>query len=110
MRNSRSGSSARGSQFWPTAVLLLAPHRLAGELDQADDLLSDVAEEGLALGAPEPVVVARRALRLAIRRAWVQAEEFVDRALLIIGRARMEAYPTSAPCICDSGARRAPSG
>ena len=34
---------------------------------------------------------------LAIRRGkWVQAEEFVDRALLIIGRARMEAYPTSA--------------
>ena len=90
---------ARGSQFWPTAVLLLAlSHRLAGELDQADDLLADVAEEGLALGAPEPVVVAlgERAGLAIGRGAWVEAEEFVDRAGVVIRRARMEAYPTSA--------------
>ncbi len=90
---------ARGSQFWPTAVLLLAlSHRLAGELDQADDLLADVAEEGLALGAPEPVVVAfgERAGLAIGRGAWVEAEEFVDRAGVVMRRARMQAYPTSA--------------
>ena len=90
---------ARGSQFWPTALLLLAlAHRLAGELDEADDLLADAAEEGLALGTPEPVVVAlgERAGLAIGRGAWVQAEEFVDRAALVIRRARMEAYPTSA--------------
>jgi LuxR family transcriptional regulator, maltose regulon positive regulatory protein len=90
---------ARGSQFWPTALLLVAvSHRLAGELDQAEDLLADVAEEGLELGAPEPVVVALgEQAALAIGRgAWVQAEELVERAARVIRRARMEEYPTSA--------------
>ena len=90
---------ARGSQFRPTALLLLAlSHRLAGELERAEDLLADVAEEGLELGAPEPVVVALgEQAALAIERgAWVQAEELVERAALVIRRARMEAYPTSA--------------
>ena len=90
---------ARGSQFWPTALLLLALSRLlAGELEQADDLLADVAEEGLELGVPEPVVVAlgeRAALAIG-RGAWVQAEELVGRATLVIGRARLEDYPTTA--------------
>jgi LuxR family maltose regulon positive regulatory protein len=90
---------ARGSQFWPTALLLLAlSHRLAGELDEADDLLADVAGEGLALGAPEAVVVAlgeRAALAIG-RGAWVQAEELVERAALVVRRARLEEYPTSA--------------
>ena len=90
---------ARGSQFWPTALLLVAlSQRLAGELEQADDLLADVAEEGLALEAPEPVVVAlgEQAAIAIGRGAWVQAEERVVRATRVIRRARMEEYPTSA--------------
>jgi LuxR family maltose regulon positive regulatory protein len=90
---------ARGSQFRPTALLFLAlSHRLAGKLDEADDMLVDVAEEGLQLGAPEPVVVAlgERASLAIGRGAWVEAEEFVERAALIIRRARLEDYPTSA--------------
>ena len=90
---------ARGSQFWPTALLLVAlSQRLAGELDQADGLLADVAEEGIALGAPEPVVVALgEQAALAIGRgAWVQAEELLERAARVIRGARMEEYPTSA--------------
>ena len=56
---------ARGSPFRPIAVLLLALSQwLAGEVDQADDLLADVAEEGLRLGGPEPAGGgARRARR-----------------------------------------------
>ncbi|HEY6692395.1 MAG TPA: hypothetical protein VI006_06060, partial [Solirubrobacteraceae bacterium] len=42
----------RGSQFRPSALIALAlSHWLAGELDQADDLFADAAEEGLELGA-----------------------------------------------------------
>ena len=90
---------ARGSQFWPTALLLLAISRsLVGEGDQADDLLADVAEDGLDLETPEPVVVSlgERALIASERGAWVEADEFVARALPIIRRARMEEYPSSA--------------
>ena len=89
---------ARGSQFHPTAVLLLAVSQLlAGDLDEADDLLADVAEEGLALSAPEPVAVAlgERAAIAIEREAWVRAEEFADQALDVINRSRMGEYPTS---------------
>jgi LuxR family maltose regulon positive regulatory protein len=90
---------ARGSQFRPTALLLLAlAHQLAGELDQADDLLADVPEEGLELNAPEPAAVAlgaRAALAIA-RGAWVEAEDLVERAGRVIRRARLGEYPTSA--------------
>jgi LuxR family maltose regulon positive regulatory protein len=90
---------ARGSRARPHASLLLAISRwLAGEVDQADDLFADVVEEGLALGTLEEVGLAlgeRSAVAIG-RDAWVQAEEFVDRALQVIRRARMEAYPTSA--------------
>jgi LuxR family maltose regulon positive regulatory protein len=90
---------ARGSQFWPTALLLVAISRLlASEVDQADDLLADVAEAGLELGVPEPVGVAlgeRAAIAIA-RGAWVDAEELADRAVLVTRRARIDEYPTSA--------------
>ena len=53
------GTLARGSQFWPHALLLLAISRwLAGEVDEADDLFAEVVEEGLELGADGPVAVA----------------------------------------------------
>jgi len=89
---------SRGSPNWPNALLLLALSQwLAGDFDQADDLFADVAEEGR-LEAPESVAVAlgERAAIAIGREAWVQAEEFVDRALQIIRRSRMEEYPTSA--------------
>ena len=89
---------SRRSQFWPTALLLLAiAQLLAGEVDRADDLLADVAEEGLELGAPEAVAVAlgERAAIAIGGGAWVQAEELVDRAVLVIHRSRITEYPTS---------------
>ena len=90
---------APGSPNRPHAVLLLGiSWWLEGEADRADDLFADAAEEGLELGAPESAAVslAERAVIAIGRGAWSQAEEFVDRALRLIRRSRMEAYPTSA--------------
>ena len=79
-------------------LLMAISQWLAGEIDQADDLFADVAEEGLELGASEAVAVAlgERAAIAIGREAWVQAEELADRALRVIRHARMEEYPTSA--------------
>ena len=90
---------ARRSQLRPSAMVLLAiSHWLAGDIDQADDLFADVAEEGVALGARAPVTFAlgeRSAIAIE-RGAWVQAEELADQALRYIRRSSMEEYPTSA--------------
>jgi LuxR family maltose regulon positive regulatory protein len=89
---------ARGSFNRPNAALQLAFSRLlAGEVDEADDLFSDVAEEGLKLGAHEAgaLALAERAAIAIGRGAWVQADELVERALQMIRRSRMEEYPTS---------------
>ena len=99
MRSLRSGRSPVGARSGRTPLLLLAISQwLAGEVDQADDLLADVVEEGLELGAAEAVAVAlgERAAIAIGRGAWVQAEEFADRALRVIRRSRMGEYPTSA--------------
>ena len=88
----------RRSPFRPTAVLLLAiAEWLAGEVDRADDLLADVAED-MEIGGPEPVAVAlgERAAIAIGSGAWVQAEEFAGRALRVIRGSRMERHPTSA--------------
>jgi LuxR family transcriptional regulator, maltose regulon positive regulatory protein len=90
---------ARGSVFRPVALLLLAISQwLAGEVDQADDLLADVVEEDLELRASEAVAVAlgERAAVAIGRGAWVQAEEFANRELRVIRRSRLGEYPTSA--------------
>jgi LuxR family transcriptional regulator, maltose regulon positive regulatory protein len=90
---------ARGSFNRPNAALQLAfSHWLAGEIDQADDLFADVAEEGLDMGALEAAALAlgERAAIAIGRAAWVQAEELTERAVRMIRRARMEEYPTSA--------------
>ena len=90
---------ARGSPFRPIAVLLLAVSQwLAGEIDRADDLLADVAEEDMEVGGPEPLAVAlgERAAIAIGRGAWVQAEEFAGRALRVIRQSRMDQHPTSA--------------
>ena len=92
-------SLAHGSPLRPIAVLLLAISRLlTGELDQTDDLLCDVVEGGLELDARESVAVAlgeRAAIAIA-REEWVHAEELADRALAVIRRSRLDAYPLSA--------------
>ncbi len=75
---------ARQSPNRPNALLMLAISQwLAGEVEEADDLLADVAEEGLELGAVEGAVVARceRAVIAIERGGWVQAEELVEEAL-----------------------------
>ena len=90
---------ARGSFNRPNASLQLAFARwLAGEIDEADDLFADIAEEGIELGALEAagLALAERAAIAIGRGAWVQAEELVERALHVIRRSRMEEYPTSA--------------
>ena len=90
---------ARESRLRPSAIVLLAiSHWLAGDIDRADDLFADVAEEGVALGAWAPVTFAlgeRGAIAIE-REAWVHAEELTDRALRHIRRSLMEEYPTSA--------------
>jgi LuxR family maltose regulon positive regulatory protein len=90
---------AGGSFNRPNAAPQLAFSQwLAGEVDQADDLFADVAEEGLEMGTLEAAALAlgERAAIAIGRAAWVQAEELVERAVRMIRRARMEEYPTSA--------------
>jgi LuxR family maltose regulon positive regulatory protein len=89
---------APGSFNRPNAALQLAFARwLAGEVDEADDLFADVAEEGLGMGTLEAAAVAfgERAVIAAGRGAWVQSEESAERALQIIRRSRMEEYPST---------------
>ncbi len=93
------GTLAHGSPLHPIAVLLLAISQLlAGEIDQADDLFCDVVEGGLELDARESVAVAlgERAAIAIGRAQWVHAEELADRALAVIRRSRLDAYPVSA--------------
>ena len=90
---------APASRARPNAHLLLAISLLlAGEVESADDLLADVAEEGVELGTLEEVTLslAERAAIAIGRGAWVQAEECVNRALEVVRQSRMDEYPTSA--------------
>ena len=87
------------SPLRPGARLLLAvSYWLAGELEQADDLLADVAEDGIALGGVDAVAIAlsERATIAIARGAWVDAEELAREGLQVIREHRMEEYPTSA--------------
>jgi LuxR family maltose regulon positive regulatory protein len=79
-------------------LLLATAHWLMGENDRADDLLAAAAEEGLALGAPEPVMVAigERAVIAIEREAWNDAAALADGAVLLMRDSRMAEYPTSA--------------
>ena len=98
---------ARSSPFRVNAKLLLGiACVLAGEIDQAEDLFTDVAEEGIELAAPEAAAIAlAEHATIAIERdAWVQAEELVDRAGRIVRRSRMDEYPTNA-FVCTVKAR-----
>lgn len=93
---------ARGSRFRSHAMGLLGmAHLFAGQVDDAEDMFANAAEEGLELGANEVAGVAlgeRAAIAIA-RGQWDEAEEFAQRALRLIRRARLEEYPMSAfPC------------
>ena len=93
------GTLSPESPLRPDAELLLAISRLlAGDVDEADDLFANVAEEGVERGAPEAAAVAlgERAAVAIARGGWVEAEEFARRALQVARRSRMEEYPTSA--------------
>ena len=70
---------------------------MAGEIDEAEDLFTDVAEEGLELVAPEAAAIAlgERAAIAIGRGAWDPAEELVDRGARIVRRSRMDEYPTN---------------
>ena len=90
---------ARGSQLRTSALIGLAlSHWLAGELDQADDLFADAAEEGLQLGvaASATAALSERALIASARGEWVAAGELTDQALRVMRRSRSEEYPSSA--------------
>ena len=98
---------ARGSQFWPVALLFVALSRLLdGELDAADEMLADVVEAGIDLEVHEPVAVAlsERAAIAITQGEWVAAEELSDRALRVIRGARLADYPTSG-FVCAVAAR-----
>jgi len=98
---------ARGSQFRPTALLLLGLSRLlTGEVDQADDLFADAAQEGLELGAQLAAWTAlgQRAVVAIEREAWLDAKAFADQAVLLVHGSRMEDYPVST-FVCAVAAR-----
>ena len=90
---------AHTSPYRCDALLMVAVARwLAGDIDQADKLLADVAENGVELSAPEAAgsALAQRAAIAIKRDAWVAAEELIEHSLRVIAGARMEAYPSSA--------------
>src|SRR4051794_3533061 len=90
---------ALGSQFRPTALVLLAVSEwLAGESNAADDLFADAAQEGIELGVAEPAwaALAYRAVIAIDRDLWHDAEVLTDQALQLVRGARMEDYPISA--------------
>ena len=100
---------AAESPFRTSASLLLAiSHVLLGDVERADDLLADVADEGLELGAVDDVAVAlgQRAAIAIARKAWVQAEGFTDRALHVIRRSAMDALSHQRVRLCRSCPRR----
>ena len=97
---------SRSSPFRPGSRLFLAmSYWLAGEVDQADDLLAEVVEEGLPLGAFSGVAVAlaeRASIGIA-RGAWVGAEELAREALQVVHGHRLEEFPPSALVFAVAG-------
>ena len=90
---------AAESPFRTNASLVLAmSHVLLGDEERADDLLADVADDGLELGAVDDVAVAlgQRAAIAIARSAWLEAEGFTDRALNVIRCSAVDAIPTRA--------------
>src|ERR671922_154532 len=88
-----------GSPFRPSALVMTGiAHWLDGDVDRADELLAEAAAEGLEVGAPEPAVVAlsERAMLAIGRGTWVEAEKLANRALSLVGSARLDEYPTTA--------------
>jgi LuxR family maltose regulon positive regulatory protein len=86
---------ARTSSHRPNAQMLLGiATLLGGDVDEADDLLSDVVEEGVELHAPDiaAVALAARAAIAIEREAWTGAEELVDRSIALVHRSHANGY------------------
>jgi LuxR family maltose regulon positive regulatory protein len=82
--------------WWPPAALILAlSHRLAGDLDAADDLFADVAESGMETGAVNAVAVAlaERATLAVGRGDWEYAGRLVEEADAVVRLGRLDEYP-----------------
>jgi LuxR family transcriptional regulator, maltose regulon positive regulatory protein len=86
---------ARTSPHRPNALMLLGiATLLEGDVNGADDLLSDVVEEGVELHAPDiaAVALAERAAIAIDQEAWAGAEELVDRAVALARRSPTRGY------------------
>ena len=111
MRSSRSRRLPVGARSGRAPWLLLAiSHWLAGDIDQADDLLRRRRRGGPRAGARTPVTFAlgERAAIAIERGAWVQAEELADRALAIIRAIADGGVPDQRARLFRGGSCRAP--
>jgi LuxR family maltose regulon positive regulatory protein len=96
---SATSALARDSLLYPTALLMLGVSQaLLGDVDRADDVLSDATEAALAAESPETAMtaLAERAVTAIDRGAWVEADDLAERALRIARDARMDEYPATA--------------
>lgn len=103
------------SEWHPRAVAHLGvAELLEGNVDAADDLFSDAAEEGRQLGSPNmiPVALAERAIIAIAREEWVRADTLAEHAVWAARRTRLEdaainalAYAVAARTALRSGRR-----
>lgn len=96
------------SPWWQPAALILAlSHRLAGDIDAADDLFADVVESGTETGAVNAVAVAlaERATIAADRGDWKHASRLVEDADSVVRRGRLDERPVTA-LVHTAAARR----
>ena len=86
--------SKRSPWHPPALVLLGVGTLLAGDLDQADDIFADAAEESERAGAlpGASVALAERSLLAMARRDWPAARGFADRALAAVETGHLEEY------------------
>jgi LuxR family transcriptional regulator, maltose regulon positive regulatory protein len=85
--------------LWRAPAQLLAgiSHLLAGDLDEADDLLAEAVEMAKDTGATvaATVALAERAILAIGRQDWRDAEILVEQARSVINMAHLEAFATS---------------
>jgi LuxR family transcriptional regulator, maltose regulon positive regulatory protein len=81
----------------PASMLLGLSHLLAGDLELADRILADAAEDALDSGAADTAVVAlAERCNLAMGRAeWHEAAALAERALAIVHAGHLEDYLTN---------------
>ena len=101
------GTAEPSSPWRGTALLVLALSRwLDGRISESDDLLADAVERGVEWQAPDTTIVAlgERAAIAIGRGAWVEAEEFTNRALGLIDLWHAGEHPCNA-LVCALAAR-----